>query len=168
MTHERIVFDLDGVLRSLTDGISAHVGCKFDPQSWDDPVCSGRRRISSICEYVNRHPEILVTSPPPAYYPELAGERITVLTCQPIGWIPYTLEWIRKWLPGCPVKFVQHPEEKLDYCRTNNCLIVEDYPNFTDNSRVVMVDRPYNRMVTGCKARVRTSGELIKIMEEMK
>lgn len=162
-----ILFDLDGVLRDLTAGISQHLGRPFDPPSWNQDVLPG----VDLCEYIDRHPSILLSSPATeyvtalCYLEEVTGETPTIMTCQPLPWILWTREWIRKNV-NASVIFCHSPQEKLERLKPGD-LLVEDYPGFACNGQIVMVDRPYNRHVQGCAARVGNVGELIAIIREM-
>jgi hypothetical protein len=133
-------FDLDGVLRDL---VSA---CQYSPQSWDDP-CHGL----PVCEYINQHLELLASAPETEYCHLVADLPITILTVQPLHWIPYTRLWIKNHLPFANVKWCQHPLEKMGYLKEGDWLI-EDYPLYENNSQIIMIDRAYNRDVTGCWA----------------
>jgi hypothetical protein len=156
-----IFWDLDGVLRDLTTGISAHLGKPFDPQTWNEHVVDNL----NLCDYIDRNLHILVEAPETEYYHLIADKEITILTVQPLHWLPYTRLWIKNHLPFAKVKWCEHPLEKMDYLKDGD-VILEDYPNFPDNSKVIMVDRPYNRNVTGCFARVKNPAELERIIGE--
>jgi hypothetical protein len=144
-------FDLDGVLRDL---VSA---CNYDPQTWDEP-CHGMTLIG----YVNHNLDLLVSATPTEYLPVVVEKEITVLTCQPLNWIPYTKIWLSNHLPKATCIFCQHPMEKLDHLKNGDYLI-EDYPLFPNNKQIIMIDRPYNRMVQAYK-RIRTAGELKNVL----
>jgi len=150
----RFFFDLDGVLRSLT------AACGYDPQSWNE-ICHGL----PVCEYINRNLGLLVSAPETEYCHLVAEKEITVLTVQPLHWIPYTRFWIEDHLPLATVKWCQHPSEKLEYMQEGD-LLVEDYPHFSDYSKIIVIDRPYNRTVKPYK-RVRTPEELKGILGDI-
>jgi hypothetical protein len=151
-----IYFDLDCVLRDL---ISA-IGVGYNPQTWEECAPDG----TSIFEYINNHKYILFFALPLEYL-AVANlfEYPRITTHQELDWIPYTKLWIKKYLPRARVTYVQHPFEKLDILGDNDVL-VEDYPYFPDNSKIIMVDRPYNMMTKGCLARVGNVDELGEIL----
>ena len=146
-------FDLDGCLRSLTEA------CNYSPQHWDDP-CHGM----PVCEYISRNLDVLLFAPETEYCHLVADKEITILTVQPLEWRPYTELWIETHLPFANIEYFENIIDKLGYLKEGDWLI-EDFPNFPDNSRIIMVDRAYNRGVTGCYERVRTPEELRAIME---
>lgn len=158
----RIYFDLDGVLRDLCAGISNHRGYPYDPQSWNE-YCG---RGLTLCEYIDLHKSILLDAPATEYLSTIVEmvQSPEILTCQPLPWIPYTRFWIERNIPGATVRWCCCPEEKLDILERENAVIVEDYPFFKDNSRIIMIDRPYNRHVEGCYARVTTPKALLGII----
>ena len=47
-----------------------------------------------------------------------------------------------------------------DLCLYIGGLLVEDYPFFNDYSKIILIDYPYNRNVTGEVARVKNPDEL--------
>lgn len=153
---KRIVWDLDGVLRDLTAGIASHLGGPYDPQAWNEEVLPG----VDLCTFIDRHPSILVASPPTEYLP-IAGPSPTILTVQPLHWIPWTREWLRRHIPGARVRYCQRMEEKLDLLGPGD-LLVEDYPGFSSYDRIVLVDRPYNRGVEARRAK--GAGELVGVL----
>jgi hypothetical protein len=147
---EKIFWDLDGVLRDLI----AVVG--HDPQSYHEKIDG-----LTFVEYVSQNKELLVKAPVTEYFSVAkSDEQMVVITCQPLDWIPYTTLWLRKHLPDVGVIYVQNPLDKLDIIKRVDALLVEDYPDFPDNSRIVMIDRPYNQNATDCYDRIYTPAEL--------
>jgi len=148
------LWDLDGVLRDI------HGAIDFEPFTWNQYPRHGL----TLIECVNLNLDVLAEAKPTEFYPLARGKNITILTCQPINWIPYTKIWIDRYLPQSVIKYCQHPLEKLDYL-TNGLLLIEDYPLFPDNSKIIMVDKPYNYEAKGCFARVKTPQELQELKE---
>ena len=151
----KIFWDLDGCLRSLTDA------CTYNPQSWDEP-CHGM----SLIDWVDQNLDLLVSATPTEYWHLVVEKGITILTVQPLHWIPWTELWIKKHLPLADVKYCKKPLDKLEYL-TNGSLLVEDYPNFPDNSKIIMIDKVYNHVIQSFK-RVSTPQELEVILNEHK
>jgi len=149
-----IFFDLDGVLRDLSGAVG------YNPQSWEDLAPNG----IGICDYLNSHKEVFVNALPTEYL-AVANlfEYPRIITHQEIDWIPYTKLWVKRYLPKAKVTYVNHPFEKLDILGDNGILI-EDYPYFPDNSKVIIIDKPYNRIASGCLARVHNVNELKEIL----
>jgi hypothetical protein len=150
--NEMVYWDLDGCLRDL---VSA---CTYDPQEWDT-ICHGM----TLIEYVNQNLELLTSATPTEYLPIVADKEITILTVQPLNWIPYTRLWIEKHLPFANTVWCDHFEDKFR-CLDDGDLLVEDYPRFKDNSRIIMIDRSYNRVIQS-HIRVRTPAELKLVLE---
>ena len=157
-----VYWDLDGVLRDLTTGISDHIHEPFEPLTWNENV----RRGVSLCDYIDRNPVILATAPPTAFLPLAASEdEPIILTVQPLHWIPWTRLWLREHLPNASVRWCQRPEENLGILARDGALIVEDYPYFPDNERIIMVDYLYNCMVKGVFARIHGIDDLLKMAD---
>jgi hypothetical protein len=150
----KFYWDLDGPLRDLLKQIN------HNPADYHEKV-----NELTVVEYVTAHKKMLVEAPVSEYFTLVEGKAITVITCQPLDWIPYTKEWLRNNLPKAKTLFCQHPLEKMKYLR-EGCLIIEDYPFFPDNSRVIMVDKPYNQEAAGCYARVHGPAELAEILRK--
>jgi hypothetical protein len=151
----KIFWDLDGVLRDLISVVG------HNPQHYHEKIDG-----LGFVEYVTKHKHLLVSAPTTEYFSLVKGKAITVITCQPLDWIPYTNEWLKNHLPKAKTIFCQHPLAKMEYMK-DGCLLIEDYPEFPDNSRIIMVDRPYNRNVEGCHARVYTPAELKYALKEV-
>jgi len=141
-------FDLDGVLRDLSGNF-----LEQSPEVWH-----WHKDGKDIWDFVNADIEVLANSKPTIYYPLVANlPHINILTCQPNNWRPPTTEWIcRHFTNNVSVTFVEKPEEKLAILEKENAFIFEDYPQFTDYSRVYLIDHPYNRAVTGYVKRIKT------------
>ena len=160
-----LVYDLDGVLRWLTGPQRNFVHAKH----WDELMPNGQ----NVIEYFNERPQEINYSPVTPYYPVIIRDRMrdtpTILTHQMEKWIPYTEKWIHVYIPHAKVIYVKDPQEKLDYINSfKDTYIVEDYPFFKDNSKVILLDYPYNAEVKDCFCRVRTPEELQYIMEAIK
>lgn len=156
-SKHRIVWDLDGVLRDLTTAVSIHLGKPFAPTSWNSKIVMD----IDLCQYINLYPQILVDAPQDKYLPFFIvnDPHGTILTCQPLHWIPYTKVWLKEHLPMASIVWCQHPEEKLDWCRDHDALIIEDYPFFSSYDSVLLIDHEYNHN-TNAKIRIRSLGEL--------
>ncbi len=156
MTRNKVIFDLDGVLRDLSRAVFGQ-----DPPYWHHKDCHG----DNIFEVMEKYPGLLITAPPTQYLRSLTGfDYITVVTNQVPWWIPNTSHWMRRnicyemnILYG--VIYTTDPEEKLELCKENDKYIVEDSPKLSCYDRVILVDRPYNRHVK-CPIRVHSPKEL--------
>ena len=124
----------------------------------------------NIMEYFHERLYELVYSPTTEYYHVIVKNRMVdapvILTHQVEEWIPYTQKWLHVYIPHAKVIYVKDPEEKINYINQfKDMYIVEDYPRFKDNSKVIMIDRPYNRKVRNCFCRVTKPEELQYLME---
>jgi len=149
-----IYFDLDGVIRDLVKAIG------YNPQTWDDPLPDGR----SLYQFFDDNPDALLSAPPTEYYGVIRDREIVIFTCQPERWIKNTLAWITIYLPKATPVIFQKPEDKL---KLLNGYLVEDYPNFSDYSKVILIDKPYNSHIENCYARVWTPDGLRDILREV-
>jgi hypothetical protein len=149
-----IFFDLDGVIRNI---------CGIDRENWQnwDDLIDGQ----TVVEYINADLKLLYTAPVTKYYPLIESfPFVHIITCQPEHWRPYTMCWIQEHFEKnrFDVDFVLNASEKLSMLKEGD-RIVEDYPLFDDYSKVILIDYPYNRNVTGA-VRVRNVDELKVVM----
>ena len=156
-----LLYDLDGVLRWLT----AVPRDWHEPASWDEPLPNGQ----SILEFFGEKLERLCYAPVTEYYSTMVKDRrqrMTILTHQPEEWIPYTDKWIHVYIPNAEVIYVNSFEEKMKYINEET-LLVDDYPKFKDNSKIVIIDRPYNKNVKDCYIRIKSPEEFDTFRKEI-
>lgn len=155
----RFVFDLDGVLRHL----SPMVGRGREPHSWDEPAPNGQSFMEFMGDRLN-----LLAEAPPTEYLDVAkrafGKRLTVMTCQPPHWMPFTSLWLRDYIPWAKVFYVNDIQDKVEVINElsyDDTVIVEDYPRFPPEfyKKVILIDRPYNRGIDSF-ARITSPGQL--------
>lgn len=137
--------DVDGVIRDLDYAVLGnHDG------AWAKEVDG-----MSFIDYVTKHRDRLLTDTPETkycsalqYWARLAGPNaFKFLTSQPKEWRPYTLAWLKERFPDIEIIFVSKPAEKLAFIEEADGVLIEDYPFFKDYSRIILIDRPYNRKV---------------------
>jgi hypothetical protein len=152
----KLYWDLDGVLRNLHSSITG-----WDPQYWDHPLPNGQ----NIFEYFRDNPHHLVYAEPTEYY-KIVPKDITIITCQPEEWRPYTSKWITVYFPQALVIYVDKSEQKLEYLKEGD-LLIEDYPLFDNYKQVVLISRAYNKEVNNCYLRINTPNELKDFLEKL-
>lgn len=152
-----IYFDLDGVLRDL-----AHRVLRRHPTKWDDKTDDGE----SIIRYVSKNLDVLWTSAPTRYLTRREYEVKRIITSQPKKWRKITMDWINFHIRGALVTFVEEPEDKLQYLGAGDYL-VEDYPYFNDYSKIILIDKAYNKNVLAPFKRVSTPKQLGKAINEV-
>jgi len=156
----KIYFDLDGVLRSLADGIG---GMKL--KTWDDLAPNGQ----TFCGYIDDRLEVLLEAPRTKYFDVITGNGpIDIVTYQAPYWRPNTVEWVARNIPGkYTLTFVDSMEGKLKYLERG--FLVEDYPKFPREAydRIVLIDYPYNRGIDAL-ARVKRPWELETILQVLR
>jgi len=137
-----VYFDLDGVMRNLGKHVLGRT-----PQTWDDTMADG----TSLMDHINTNLHVLEDAPPTALLPIiLRVPRLCILTVQSDAWKPYTQRWLHKHVgrEGLHhVMWFDSPEDKLKFVMTHEekVWLVEDYPFFTDYSRIALVVWPYNK-----------------------
>jgi len=159
----KVVFDLDGVIRDLNQLLLERYNVPY-PQTW-----YWSYKGKGVYDYVKDDYSILRDAPPTEYldvvkqytrYPEF-------WTNQPQDWLRHTYKWLQKYFDGYTL-IMLGPEEKYDkLMRNKDIILVEDYPNFRDYSRIILVDRPYNRQVNA-PMRVKNAEEFRKLLNFLK
>lgn len=141
-----IYFDLDGVIRDIHKAVfgDEHI------EDWHSKPESGKSFWVAIKEDMS----VIETSPPTKYYEVISlYEPIKVISCQPMDWRPYTDKWMKKYLPSSSITYTDNADEKLGMLGEFDVLI-EDYPLFSDYSKIILIDTTYNRNVTGARMRI--------------
>lgn len=158
---KKLFIDIDGIVRDI------HIPAMKKPaQVWAVKI-----KGVSFVDYVTKHIDEILPNCKKAEYYDVVKEWIGLasyvnlefLSCQPESWIPYTEKWLHEHFPGMPYQFVGTPEEKLGIVRKNNAWLIDDYPNFSDYSKVIIADKPYNQKSKG-NVRVRDKEEFMYIL----
>ena len=160
----KITFDLDGVLRDIISYLEARYNIKIEEWDW-------KHNGEDIYKLIKKDGYKALTDAEPTNYLKSIIKNFDFLeiwTNQPDEWLPYTNKWIdeniRKNI-GCEV-YILSGEQKEELLEYNGIYLVEDYPNFKNYEKIILVDRLYNRNV-GCKHRVKNGKELIKKIKEI-
>ena len=153
-----IFWDLDGVLRKVTHAFNGGAW----PTVWDQRDSTGR----GICDGIEENFSIL-TEAPELEYADLAREcyPLHIVSAQPESWRSYTSKWLDVHFPEAHVKYVTDTQHKLKYLERSKRIMIEDCPNYPDYSRMVLVDRPYNRdIIVPVPVRVKHPDELREVL----
>lgn len=166
----KILFDLDGVIRSL---YKYYTG--YEPSSWYESIDG-----MSLIDVVNKDKIGLMKAEPTEYYSVIKeySDKLSnshscwpiIITAQPESWRPATGLWINKHLPNAFTVYVDSANEKIDYVLNSyDTVIVEDYPMFGRGfyRNVVLIDRPYNRCVNNQLCRINSPEELNTVIEKL-
>ncbi|HPO91345.1 MAG TPA: hypothetical protein PLJ44_09580 [Victivallales bacterium] len=152
-----IFWDLDGVLRDLSGSVF-----KNKPNSWNY-----KENNENIFDKVRKDYSILINAKPTPYLKiALSFPFIKILTCQPDDWKPFTEKWVEKHLSRIAYEIIYtlNQEQKLTIIKSFDAYLIDDCPQFSDYSRIVLIDAPYNRHIK-CKIRVKSPNELKTILK---
>lgn len=159
---QKLFFDIDGVVRDLEHAVFGR-RC----EKWEETV-DGRM---SFVEYVCKNSHVLMKAGPAKFYHDVrmvcdlfGPESVTFLSSQHEEWLNYTDAWLQLHFPGCRKIYVSSPEQKLILLEQVNGILLDDYPSFSDYSRVVLVDHVYNREVDKSVTRVREPGDIVNFV----
>jgi hypothetical protein len=162
---QKVVFDLDGVLRDIISYLKIKYNIKEIKQwYWEH----GGKDIYALIREDNYN--ALTKAKPTEYLRSIIKNfnYIEIWTNQPNDWLPYTNSWINNNITkyiDCGIRVMDSiKKEKKIY--NEDIYIVEDYPNFNNYDNIILVDREYNKGVD-CKYRVKTGDELIKKIKEL-
>lgn len=159
-----IFFDIDGVVRNLC-GVHSSDRMEWSTNIGDD----------SLCSHIDKNLQELVASPETPYCKIVREYGIkfglTFISHQHPSWRGPTCEWLNNHFGDISCVNViftaEGGDSKLQFLKPWD-LIVEDYPMFSDNSQVIMIDYPYNtqgKLLGGFPmVRIRNPEELRKIL----
>jgi hypothetical protein len=145
----KIFCDIDGVIRRLS-----HAALGFEPHEW-----YFEQDGMNVFDIVNKNPSLCEIASPYEDYLEVINslDSITFLSNQLPAWQPFTSRWLNRHVTTT-YKAHYTNNDKFAYLNDGDWLI-EDFPYFPDYSRVILVDRPYNR-ATDAPLRVSSAEEL--------
>jgi len=152
--------DIDGVLRDLLGSAAIRT------TTWD---CSIGPEKFSFIQFFNKHPVLLVTAQPTKYFDVIAMyhkyiEPIEIISNQVEEWIGRTEFWLHKnFSPYTRVPTVHYTVDKLRFLKPHDTLI-EDNPNLTDYTNVIVIDTSYNRGIELPHIRVETPKQLLNVL----
>lgn len=162
-----IVFDLDGVLRDLDHSVAERFHLtNINEEEYYWTSTNGDR----LEDLVNKDLNILLDVYP-SEYAEIIKDYIIknnseIWTAQFLHWQDLTYHWIMNYFsPYKPkIRFIR-PREKYGYTYIEDCYLVEDRPYYDSYSRIILIDKPYNRNVKDPLIRIHNPEELKKILE---
>jgi hypothetical protein len=152
-----VYFDLDGVLRDLCGAAG------IEPETYD---CKVGPFGQSFMDFFGANPELLLTAKPTEYL-HIADfyhkyiSKITILTNQVESWKSSAVEWVNTYFKD-DIPEVIFAKSKLAYLSSEKDLLIEDDPNLSDYSQVMLIDRSYNRNITLPHQRIRSPRLLIR------
>jgi len=158
-----IYVDIDGVLRDLCGAAG------INPIEWDCKIGSEKK---SFTHFFSDNLNLLVTAKTTEYFPTIlfhhtTKEKITLLSAQLKMWREYTEVWLKTHF----INFVPETiftSNKLKYLTNKEDILIEDSPNLSDYTQVILIDRPYNRNIKLPHKRVKTPWQLVKEIDRRK
>lgn len=164
---KRVFIDIDGVVRDIeTPILGGH------SQVWSGIIVEGLDFVEYITK---RNIKMLSTAPKHDYYDVLQNwiktankykvglNNLHFLSCQPHAWRPHTSKWLKKHFPNISYTFTLSPVEKLDVVKKEKGWLIDDYPDFSDYSNVIIVDKPYNGHIFNC-ARIHSELDFLSVL----
>jgi hypothetical protein len=165
----KVVYDLDGVLRNLYPIVRRRFGL-WQPKDyfeWD-------RKGYNIYNLVEKDYSILVDAKPSKYVKIveeqcniLNGKCLEIWSYQPKDWINPTTAWISKYFSNPKARWLLPAEKYHRLMKEKNTILVDDYPNHPEYSRIWLIDQPYNQKVKA-EVRIKTVEDLRERLRELK
>lgn len=164
MSKNYFLWDIDGVLRDLSSVF------KNRPDRWDY-----KEDGKDIFNIINKNPSILTRIKPLPYLKiALQFPFLTIITIQPENWKNYTSIWLETHLNSISynVIWLNKHEDKLitlsELEKKHNCryFLIDDYPLFSNYSKVILIDTDYNKFVKA-NYRVSNSNQLKTIINTL-
>lgn len=140
----KIVFDLDGVLRELSQYLVEKYKVPY-PKVWD-----WKYKGKNFWDYAQEDDNMFLFAPITEYL-EIVKKYITepeIWTCQRDEYREHTTKWISENISKqCNIFYASTIEKRKMLDRRTDTILVEDNPNFTHYDRIVLIDRPYNQEI---------------------
>lgn len=159
-----IWFDLDGVIRDLHLAVFGR-----DVEDWGYKING-----LDLCDIIDKNLDLLLTAPSSAYLPVILDYRdrvgrLNILSSQPKLWREKTTAWIKQYLgtnskAHLSIIYVDNSKDKFKYLNEGD-LLIEDNPNYSDYSQIILIDHLYNKNVQPL-SRVTHPKELKEILNE--
>ncbi|MCK4259662.1 MAG: hypothetical protein KAX49_11830 [Halanaerobiales bacterium] len=137
----KIVFDLDGVLRDLTGTLVRECNVPY-PQTW-----YWRYDSKKMQDYIKGDFTLLSRASPTEYLDVIKKyfNTIEIWSNQLKDWIEPTHQWLDKYIPSYELYILNSKGKYKRLSSEPNTILVEDYPNFPNYDKIILIDRLYNR-----------------------
>lgn len=156
----KICFDLDGVVRDFAYLIEEHLKTSLFTYE----------QGKVIYDIIELRPYLLKTAKQTCYCNVIKEffKEPHFISKQPATWRAGTTKWVEKHFENFRITFVNTEVEKLAIYK-NYDLIVEDYPSFPEElyEKIILILWNYNKHVTGCYKKIKTSGELSRLFRKL-
>lgn len=163
----KYIFDCDGVLRDLNQGLLDKYGVQY-PTTW-----YYKYQGKNIFDWYYNDLNLLEKAPVTEYIDVIKaygrklnanGELLEIWTNQPFNWRSHYSKWIETNMAGVEIKtsFLDG-REKYQAIKNSNNILVEDSPLLPIDSQILLIDRPYNQEVH--QIRVKSVAELKDLLE---
>jgi hypothetical protein len=153
-----IKFDVDGVIRDLYTAVTTAFNFKIDSWNW-------KYKGKDIYDLAREKPEIVSEAPATKYLKvinEFTNGHIELWSHQPPEWRLYTNDWLINHLKSgidIDIRYLTPKEKYRALQKEKDAILVDDYPNFKDYNRIILIDQPYNQK-TKANIRIKTEKEL--------
>jgi len=142
----KIVFDLDGVLRDLFGYLSKQYGVPYpDDYTWE-------YKSKDIWEWALQDSlKLLKESPCTEYYDVIMKHYPCpeIWTHQIPSWRKNTIKWADRHLGDYKIRFLTMKQKRARLDKHTDTWLVEDSPQYSDYSRILLISRKYNEAIRG-------------------
>jgi hypothetical protein len=154
----RVIFDIDGVVRDLVSVLEQRY--EFTVHHWNF-MHDGK----DFWDMAKEIPDLFVNAPPTKYYSIIKQCKCpTFWTIQKPEYRNPTITWLDNRFDKYKIRFFRDFEHKQAEVYKKNVLLFDDFPNFTDYSKIMLIDTNYNKK-TKAKVRIKTPEQLQKILD---
>ena len=148
----KIVFDLDGVIRDLM---------RYCYDMFNIPEANEwfwKYKNKDIYDWVKEdNYNALLYSKPTKYFSVIKNysEKLEIWSHQPLKWRSLTKRWLDYHLGDYTIRYLNTSEKRKRLDAHKNLWLVEDSPNFSNYDRIILIDKLYNKNIN-CKTRIKT------------
>ena len=156
-----VFWDIDGVLRDLCGIVWGS-----EPEEWTNEF-----KGINIYDFVKLKDYRPLVEAESFEFIQVARSmpEVFILSCQPVEWRKYTEEWLKRNFSDNRLFlcFVEEIEEKINFLnKAKDFFLIDDYPFFSDYSKVILIDKLYNRIVENPFKRVYNIDDLKEVIFE--
>lgn len=149
----KLVSDLDGTIRDIHSLIQKRYN--FIIKHWSY-IHGGK----DFWDMVKEYPEVWADALPTKYYNIIKQyEPITFWTVQREENKEATIKWLDKYFTKYKIRFFKDFEHKEKAVYKNNVVLIDDFPNFSNYEKIILIDTNYNKN-TKAKIRIKTPEKL--------
>lgn len=154
----KIMWDVDGVVRDLITPMEMKYN--FKARHWN--FTHNGKDFWDMAEEI---PDLFLNAPSTPYYEIIKQIKSpTFWTIQRPEYKDQTLKWLDNHFDNYKIRFFKDFKHKENAVYKKDIILVDDFPNFSNYSNILLIDTEYNKQ-TKAKKRIKTPEQLQKVLD---